>query len=510
MKRRLVSILLVVVLLTTLGISASAVLDTDDFHEGRFSGILLMEDGRFLVTDVYNKVMWTVQGKTVEKYAGLIPVPDISGEPQGVYHDGTAENAGFVEPWAIAPYLDGYAVTDAGANVVRYVTSDRVYTIAGSGRAGNLNGSSQMAAFNRPTGLAADEGGNLYVADTNNGAIRKIDKNGRVTTYADGLSEPTGLYWQKGALYVAETGKSRIVKIVSGTVQQVAGIFETAEDVGVYYGGYADGPTARARFDHPQGLLVAEDGTIYVSDTFNSAIRMIKGERVYTLMRISDTTAVPMEPRGMVLSEGILYVADAFAGQIVSVKVAAKVYEDVGEGDWYAGAVENATLRGLTNGVDETHFAPSGTTTRAMAVTMLSRLCQNIDGNMIINGEGTFEDVPDDAWFAAAVRWAVDAGITNGVGNGFAPDDTLTRETLVTMLYRFAKYLNLDVSVGEDSNMLSFADVTEIDEWALPAMTWAVETGIVNGSDGALSPRENTDRSQCAKILVAFMDSYGF
>ena len=100
---------------------------------------LLAEDGRFLVTDVYNKVLWAVQRETVERFAGVIPVPDLSGEPQGVYHDGTLDSAYFAEPWAIAPYLEGYAVTDAGANVVRYVTAERVYTIAGTGTAGASN-----------------------------------------------------------------------------------------------------------------------------------------------------------------------------------------------------------------------------------------------------------------------------------------------------------------------------------------------------------------------------------
>ncbi len=509
MKRRLISVLLAAALLAALAIPASAVLTADDFSGGRLSGILLMEDGRFLVTDVYNKVLWTAEGETVTRYAGVIPVPDLSGEPQGVYHDGTLSSAYFVEPWAVAPYLDGYAVTDAGANVVRYMDSERVYTLAGTGKAGSANGSSQRASFNRPTGLAADDKGNLYVADTNSGLIRKIDTKGNVTTFATDLSEPTGLCWQNGALYVAETGKSRIVKISSGSVQNVAGVFTAAEDTGVYYGGYADGPVAAARFDHPQGLLVTEDGTIYVSDTLNSAIRMIKDGRVYTLFRISDTTATPMQPRGMVLADGALYAADAFAGQIIKVSVSNKAYEDVGEGDWFASAVADASLRGITYGVDATHFDPKGTTTRAMAVTMLSRVYQSVDGAAVINGDGAFDDVPEGAWFTNAVRWAVDAGITYGVGNGFAPNDTLTRETLVTMLYRFAKYLELDVSVGEDTNILSYEDAFDVHDWANAAMCWAVGAGIIQGSDGALKPLENADRSQCAQIIVGFMDAYG-
>ena len=509
MKRRIISVLLAVALVAALTVSASAVLTAENFSGGRLSGILMMKDGKFLVTDVYNKILWTVEGEKAEKYAGVIPVPDLSGEPQGVYHDGTLESAYFAEPWAAAPYLEGYAVTDAAANVVRYVTSERVYTLAGTGKAGSANGSSRKASFDNPTGLAADESGNLYVADTNNGLIRKIDDKGRVTTFATGLAEPTGLCWQGGTLYVAETGKSRIVKISAGSVQPIAGVFEAAEDEGVYYGGYADGPVDKAQFDHPQGLLVAEDGTIYVSDTLNSAIRMIKDGRVYTLLRITNTAAVPMQPRGMVLAEGVLYTTDAFAGRIIKIDVSGAGFEDVSENDWFAEAVESATMRGLTNGIDATHFDPKGTTTRAMAVTMLSRIYQSIDGTAVINGDGTFEDVPDGAWFADAVRWAVDAGITNGVGNGFAPNDTLTRETLVTMLYRFAQYLELDVSIGEDTNVLSYEDAFDIDEWAMPAIQWAVGAGIIQGSDGAISPRANADRSQCAKIMVGFMDAYG-
>ena len=236
---------------------------------------------------------------------------------------------------------------------------------------------------------------------------------------------------------------------------------------------------------------------------------MIKDGRVYTLLRSTNMTAVPIEPRGMALADGVLCTADAFAGRIITINVAGTSFEDVAEDAWYAAAVKDATLRGLTNGVDATHFDPKGTTTRAMAVTMLSRIYQSTDGSAVIGGDGTFEDVPDGAWYAGAVRWAVDAGITNGVGNGFAPNDTLTRETLVTMLYRFAQYLELDVSVGEDTNILSYEDAFDIDEWAIPAMQWAVGAGIIQGSDGALSPRANADRSQCAKIMVGFMDAYG-
>jgi hypothetical protein len=77
------------------------------------------------------------------------------------------------------------------------------------------------------------------------------------------------------------------------------------------------------------------------------------------------------------------------------------------------------------------------------------------------------------------------------------------------MLYRFAKYLELDVSVGEDTNILSYEDAFDVHDWANAAMCWAVGAGIIQGSDGALKPLENADRSQCAQIIVGFMDAYG-
>ena len=300
MKNKLLPLLLVFCLALSIPVSA---LSAEAFHSGKLSGVTALSGGSMLVTDTYNKVIWHVDGDSVTQYAGAIGAAGLSGEPTGAYHDAPADRAYFMEPWDIVPFADGYAVSDAAAHVVRYIANGQVYTLAGSGKAGSANGTGKTASFDRPTGLAVDQNGVLYVADTAAGAIRAIAKDGKVSTLATGLTAPTGLCWHDGALYVAETGRSRVVRVSSsGAVTAFAGISDAAEEPGEYYGGYVDGPLASARFDHPQDITAGEDGTIYVADTGNSAVRAIRDGRVDTLKRASGSTLMPTSPRGMLLS----------------------------------------------------------------------------------------------------------------------------------------------------------------------------------------------------------------
>jgi sugar lactone lactonase YvrE len=473
------------------------------------SGICEMADGAYLVSDTWNKVLWRVDGESNAVFAGTIPVTGRDGEPVGAYHDGALDSAYFMEPWAVAPFLEGYAVTDAGANVVRYVSGETVRTLAGSGRAGSADGRGSGAAFDRPTGLAADGNGNLYVADTLNGTVRKINAAGFVSTFAVGLTEPTGLCWHDGALYVAETGRSRICRLTraNGGLEVVAGVSEAAEDAGEYYGGYADGPAASARFDHPQGVAVGDDGTVYVADTGNAAVRMIRDGRVYTLRR-SDGSA-PVSPRGLAVSGDTLLVADTFRGELLTLSLEAPVYHDVPLDADYAGAAAEAAARGIVYGTGDGAFSPDVVTTRAMLVTMLGRVQQAMDGSVVIDGAASFTDVPADAWYAAAVRCAADNGLVSGVGNGlFDPDAGITREQAVTILHRFAVLSGLDVSVGEDTNILSYNDAFDISDWAIPAMQWACGAGLIEDSDGWILCGQALTRADTVKLLIGFMDLY--
>ena len=106
------------------------------------SGITSMPDGSFLVTDTYNKVVWRVEGRTSTVYGGVATVGDLYGQPIGGYNDSALNDSYFKEPWAVAPFLDGYAVSDAANNVVRFIAHDKnkVQTATGQRAKGSMNG----------------------------------------------------------------------------------------------------------------------------------------------------------------------------------------------------------------------------------------------------------------------------------------------------------------------------------------------------------------------------------
>ena len=180
-------------------------------------------------------------------------------------------------------------------------------------------------------------------------------------------------------------------------------------------------------------------------------------------------------------------------------------YTDVDTGAWYHLAVDYAVENGLMNGVSETGFAPNAATSRSMLVTILYRL----EGEPAAEGTMDFTDVAEGEWYTDAVRWAAGADIVGGYGNGlFGSDDAVTREQLAVILYRYAVYKGYDVSIGEDTNILSYADFADLSEYAIPAMQWACGAGIVNGtSESTLTPQGEATRAQVAAMLMRFCES---
>ena len=490
--------------------TVSAAWSPVDFAGGSLSGIVADGD-TILVSDVFNKVVWRISGGEVEQAVGQISIPGLDSEPIGKYDDGTLDTALFMEPWALTPFLDGFAITDTEANVVRYFDEDGVFTAVGNEKGGSKDGTGTGASFNQPTGLATGDDGEVYIADTGNGSIRVMSEKGKVTTLVSGLNDPTGLCWANGALYVAETGRNRICKIEDGKMTPVAGINDAAVEAGVYEGAYSDGPIETARFDHPQGVAVDANGLIYVADTGNHAVRKIASGRVSTLAVSRDTPSAPVQPRGILVKGNTLLVTDLFAQTVLEIKLAPTTYIDVPASAWCYEAVMAATERGITGGTGNGYFSPNRNVNRAQFATTLSRIHLNTDGNAVINGEKSFVDVPANAWCVDAVQWAADLGIVNGYANGgFGPNDNVSRQQLVTMLYRYAQQMGYDVSVGENTNILSYTDVADLSEYAIPAMQWACGAGIVSGyDDGSLRPLNPATRAQTVKILMKAMDVFG-
>jgi len=179
------------------------------------------------------------------------------------------------------------------------------------------------------------------------------------------------------------------------------------------------------------------------------------------------------------------------------VPLANRPFVDVPEGSWFYDAAYHCYDNGYFQGVDDTHFDPQGTMTRAMFATVLYRIA----GEPAVTGENPFTDVEDDAWYTDAVVWAAGEGIIGGYGDGrFGTNDPVTREQMVTIFWRY----NGQPS-AESGDLSGFADADAISEWARDAFTWAVEAGFISGKgDGVLDPKGTATRAQVAQIVMNY------
>ena len=179
-------------------------------------------------------------------------------------------------------------------------------------------------------------------------------------------------------------------------------------------------------------------------------------------------------------------------------------FVDVAKADWFYESVRFAYERGLFSGVSETKFAPKNIMTRGMLVTVLYRA----EGEPKVKGSIPFADVDTGAYYANAVIWAEQNGIVKGVGeNEFAPNRNITREQIAAIMYRYAAYKGYDLSVGENTDIGTFADFGEISEYALLPMQYAVGAGLMKGkTETTLNPRDNATRAEIAAILMRFIE----
>ena len=175
------------------------------------------------------------------------------------------------------------------------------------------------------------------------------------------------------------------------------------------------------------------------------------------------------------------------------------VFTDLDQDAWYYTNVVTVIESGLMNGVSATSFAPETSVSRAMLATILYRL-----SGETYSGSASFPDVAGGAWYSEAVAWASNRGIITGYDTGlFGPNDNVTREQLVTMLYRYQKAM--EGSVSQKGDLSAFRDDDEISAYALDAMTWAVGAGVIQGRPGnQVAPTGLTTRAELCTILVRF------
>ena len=177
-------------------------------------------------------------------------------------------------------------------------------------------------------------------------------------------------------------------------------------------------------------------------------------------------------------------------------------FSDVASAIWYANAVSYDYVHGLMNGMNATTFGPEQTLNRAMIITILHRIA----GSPKAEGEPAFEDVPANAYYAEAVAWGFENGIVKGMTDTlFNPDAPVTREQMVTFLYRFAVYMGCEVEIAAATDLSSYVDASAIGSYAKDPFAWAVGKGLVNGmGHNNLAPQGTATRAQVAKVIMMY------
>ncbi len=318
---------------------------TDDFASELYQpqGIALAK-GAIIVCDTMNDRVQIIGEENIWR-VGKSGTGAVSYASAGGLVDGYLSNAEFKKPSDIAIAENGdLIVCDAGNHVIRKITNELVVTIAGNGNKGYQEGKEGEASFYSPQSIAIAEDGTIYVADTMNHCIRTIDAAGNVALFAGvpetagyqdgGLSEamfyePCGLaFGADGALYIADSANQCIRKITGQTVSTVAGAPGAISSETSYpTGGYVDG--AQSQFSFPKDLVVMEDGTIYVADTLNHAIRQIKDGETKTVLGNGTAGKYHVNAENMTLSrpsgitsEGInLYITDSVNNSVLVVPI---------------------------------------------------------------------------------------------------------------------------------------------------------------------------------------------
>jgi len=171
-------------------------------------------------------------------------------------------------------------------------------------------------------------------------------------------------------------------------------------------------------------------------------------------------------------------------------------YDDVPAGAWYERYANAVRETGIMNGTGEGQFSPMANCTRAMFVTILYRLA----GEPAVKAASTMKDVVAGSWYANAVAWAQESGVTTGYADGnFGVNDTLNRQQMVTFLHRFAKYMGNDVTKTADIS--TFADSASVQNWAKEPISWAVGEGVIQGTAIGLEPNSACTRAMAATVI---------
>jgi len=311
---------------------------------------LALLDGNIIVADSKCDRIQVIDGER-NRRIGLPGQYGLSYHDSGALIDGYRENAMFMKPSSVfvCP-LGDVIIADTDNHAIRRMDEEYVITIAGDGTAGFSDGREGFAQFNYPRSAVMCPDGYIYVADTLNHVIRRIDSDGVVTVfagapqeqgYADGSQtqarffEPTGLYVDNGGvLYVADSANHAIRKIENGIVTTVAGRpGEIDRYSGYHAGDYVDGENETARFNFPRDIALMPDGGIMVADSLNHAIRLITPDGTKTIagngmagqFYASAENLKLTRPEGVYTDGETLYISDSYNNRVLTVPLTERI-----------------------------------------------------------------------------------------------------------------------------------------------------------------------------------------
>ena len=203
----------------------------------------------------------------------------------------------------------------------------------------------------------------------------------------------------------------------------------------------------------------------------------------------------------------VLMAAAVMSSAASAVSYPAKEFKDVSNSSWYADAVQYVYQNGIFAGMSETEFAPEIPMTRGMFVQVLANQTEGYDAAAYT--KSPFEDVKEGDWFAPAVQWALENGVAAGRNSDyFYPLDEITREEAVTLLFKYAKLIGVEV-YGSDSPMWVMGDGIEAAEWAYEPFNWALSNNIIAGiENGYIHPKELAARAQMAAVFSNVRDYF--
>jgi hypothetical protein len=317
---------------------------------------------------------------------------------------------------------------------------------------------------------------------------------GLTATYGDRLSAvtlPTGFAWENPQAWVGDAGVHTIFVDYTPTDQQN---YLTVDHLSVELTVL---PYDGTQLPIPDITSQEEADTLTISHEDYPLVK----DKDYTLSQTTENGMVTLTITFQGNYTGVVtrsFSAPTSGGSGGSGGSTCKDYADVSADAWYAPSVCFVTNKGWMTGVDDDHFAPQETLTRAMTVTILHR----VDGTSAAIASRSFTDVPENTWYSQAVLWAEQEGIVLGYGdNSFRPDAPVTRDHLVRILYRYAAYKGLPLSADKE-NLSPFADSTSLSPESRDAWSWAIANGLIQGRNSTtLAPAGTATRAETAAIF---------